>query len=52
MARGETELDLEGLTQELDSTDQMLLEPSSLSPSRKDDSDDESEMSSDTDTLE
>lgn len=52
MAKGETELDLEGLTQDLDSTDQMLLEPSSLSPSRKEESDDESDISDDTDILE
>lgn len=51
MARGESELDLEGLTQDLDSTDQLLLEPS-LSPSRKEESDDESDISSDTDVLE
>lgn len=52
MARGETELDMEGLTQEVDSAAQMILEPSSLSPDRKDDSDDESDISSDTDTME
>ncbi|XP_065203321.1 transcription factor Dp-2 [Planococcus citri] len=52
MAKGESELDLDVLTQDLDSTDQMLLESSSLSPSRKEESDDESDMSDDTDILE
>lgn len=52
MARGETELDMEGLTQEVDSAARMILEASTLSPDRKDDSDDESDISSDMDAFE
>lgn len=48
MAKGESELDMEGLTQEVDIAAQMILEPSTFSPDRKD-SDDESDMSSDGD---
>lgn len=51
MARGETELDMEGLIQEVDSAAQMILEPSA-SPDRKHDSEDESDISSDTDMME
>lgn len=52
MARGETELNMEGLTQEVDSAAQMILEPSALSPERKNESDDESDISSDIDMME
>lgn len=49
MAKGESELDMEGLTEEVDTAAQMILEPSAYSPDRKEDSDDESDISSDGD---
>lgn len=51
MAKGETEVDMDDLTQEVDSTARMILEPLA-SPERKGDSDDDSDMSSDTDAIE
>jgi len=51
MASGETEVDMDDLTQEVDLTARMILEPL-VSPDRKIDSDDDSDISSDTDAIE
>jgi hypothetical protein len=51
MATGETEVDMDDLTQEVDSTARMILEPLA-SPDRKGDSDDDSDISSDADGME
>lgn len=49
MAKGESELNMEVLTQEVDTAAQMILEPSTFSPDRKEESDDDSDISSDGD---